>query len=263
MIFVTGDIHGEVEWNKLNAIKDGPMKGCGKNDYLIVCGDFGLVWYNNQKNRTYEKQLKWLEKCPFTVLFVDGNHENHELLNSFPVEEWNGGKIHRIGKAIHLMRGQVFTIEGKKFFTMGGAASHDIWDGILEPEEDQKIKEWWAEGKAFRINHLTWWKEEMPSAEEYAEAWKNLEANNFEVDYIITHCANNIELAMMGYSDPDELTTFLTKVCNKVQYQHHYFGHYHRESFLASHGLPATCIYNRCEMLSGKPAAKDYEEIWT
>ena len=31
------------------------------------------------------------------------------------------------------MRGQVFEIEGKTFFTMGGAASHDIQDGILDP----------------------------------------------------------------------------------------------------------------------------------
>lgn len=68
----------------------------------------------------------WLNDRPFTTLFVDGNHEIFDLLNAYPVENWHGGKIHRIAPSIiHLMRGQLFDIEGKSFFTMGGAESHD------------------------------------------------------------------------------------------------------------------------------------------
>ena len=33
------------------------------------------------------------------------------------------------------MRGQVFTIDDKTFFTFGGAQSHDIRDGILETDD--------------------------------------------------------------------------------------------------------------------------------
>ena len=56
------------------------------------------------------------------------------MLNAFPVYEWQGGKIHRVRPhVLHLMREQVFEINGTSFFTMGGAASHDIQDGILDP----------------------------------------------------------------------------------------------------------------------------------
>jgi hypothetical protein len=57
-------------------------------------------------------------------------------LNAYPVEEWHGGKVHKIRPSvIHLMRGQVYELQGKKFFTFGGAQSHDISGGILELDD--------------------------------------------------------------------------------------------------------------------------------
>ena len=41
------------------------------------------------------------------------------------------------------MRGEVFIIEDKKFFTFGGASSHDIQDGIL----DYNDKDWRKKAK--------------------------------------------------------------------------------------------------------------------
>ena len=38
MIYVTGDIHAWIDIGKLNRC---PAKA---NDYLIICGDFGLIW---------------------------------------------------------------------------------------------------------------------------------------------------------------------------------------------------------------------------
>ena len=64
---------------------------------------------------------------------------------------------------------------------MGGAASHDIEDGILsldDPNFEQKyltLKR--KEHTRFRIDHLSWWREELPSEEEYAEARRNLDAH--------------------------------------------------------------------------------------
>ena len=62
-------------------------------DYLIILGDFGGIWDGSIWD---DELLDWYEKQPYTVLFVDGNHENHYLLNKYPVEDWCGGKIHRI-----------------------------------------------------------------------------------------------------------------------------------------------------------------------
>ena len=50
-------------------------------------------------------------------------------LVKYPIENWHGGRVQPIRPhVLHLMRGQVFELAGRTFFTMGGAASHDIED---------------------------------------------------------------------------------------------------------------------------------------
>ena len=106
-----------------------------KDDYVIICGDFGGVWNRFEENKYEKHWMDWLEKHPFTTLFCEGNHENFDRLYNYPVEKWNGGNVHKIRPSvIHLMRGQVFQLCGKKFFVFGGAKSHDIDGGILDPE---------------------------------------------------------------------------------------------------------------------------------
>ena len=97
--------------------------GMTRDDYVIICGDFGGVWDGSKKEK---RNLDWLESLPFTTLFVSGNHENFDRLVRYPVEEWCGGKVQRIRPhVLHLMRGQIFALQGHAFFTMGSASSHD------------------------------------------------------------------------------------------------------------------------------------------
>ena len=121
MIYVTGDTHGQIDFYKLRVFAE-EHPGLTKDDYVIIAGDFGGVW----NSRTLDEDLAPYEELSFTVLFVDGNHENFDLLATFPKEVWKGGLVHRIRtNIIHLMRGQVYEIEGKTFFTLGGATSID------------------------------------------------------------------------------------------------------------------------------------------
>ena len=77
-----------------------------KDDYVIIAGDFGFIWDNSKEQQWY---LNWLESKNFTTLFVDGNHENFNLINEYPIINWNGGKVHQIKPSVyHLMRGQAF-----------------------------------------------------------------------------------------------------------------------------------------------------------
>ena len=110
------------------------------------------------------------------------------------MDEWHGGRVHRIRPhVLHLMRGQIFELEGCRFFTMGGAKSHDIEDGILEPDApdfERRLMMLQRKPRArYRVNHISWWARELPYDEEYAEARRNLDAVGWQVDYIITHCA--------------------------------------------------------------------------
>ena len=72
MVYVTGDMHGD-----LNRFKDPIFKKLHAGDVLIVCGDFGFIWNDSRQ----EKQvLKKLREKPFTIAFVDGCHENFDIL---------------------------------------------------------------------------------------------------------------------------------------------------------------------------------------
>ena len=137
MIYITGDTH--LDFTRFSTDKFPIQKEMTKNDYVIICGDFGGVW-NYLVESTYEKYwLDWLNEKKFTTLFVDGNHENFTRLYNYPIEQWHGGKVHKIRDSVlHLMRGEIFDIDNKKVFTFGGAKSHDIQERILNLDEEEK-----------------------------------------------------------------------------------------------------------------------------
>lgn len=224
MIYITGDTHADFTRFGRSHLT------AAAGDYVIVCGDFGGVWDASKESRYW---LKWLSDKPFTTLFVDGNHENYDLLNSYPVTEWNGGKVHFItDHIIHLMRGQVFDIDNIRFFTMGGASSHDIDAGILEPDAPdfrQKRKQLDRQMVLYRVNHISWWREELPSDEEMAEGLRNLNRCGYKVDVILTHCAPNEiqDIYSRGGYRHDRLTDYLEMIKNKCDFKYWFFGHYH------------------------------------
>ena len=75
MIYATGDTHGNFQRFAPEYFPE--QAGMTKEDYMIICGDFGGVWDGGKKE---ERNLDWLEDLPFTTLFVSGNHENFDLL---------------------------------------------------------------------------------------------------------------------------------------------------------------------------------------
>lgn len=233
MIYVTGDTHGE--FARFSTDKFPEQKRMTKADYVIICGDFGL-WHDTPQERHW---LKWLNDKPFTTLFVDGNHSNFDRLNQMPVMEWNGGQVHYVRDSIiHLMRGQVFKIAGKSIFTMGGASSHDITEGILEPSDPnvkQKRKALDKKRALYRVNHVSWWKEELPNDAEYETARQNLEACGWKVNYIVTHCAPTslAEVIGVGLYQPDRLTQFFEEIKEQCDFDRWFFGHYHDDKEFA------------------------------
>lgn len=241
MIYITGDCHADfTRFNTENFPEQAEMT---KDDYVIICGDFGGVWMRHEESEKEKWWMDWLEDKSFTTLFVDGNHENFDRLYAYPVEEWNGGKIHRIRPSvIHMMRGQVFTIEEKKIFTFGGARSHDISGGILElddPDFHNKRKALEEDGRPYRINHLSWWEQELPTQEEMDEGRRNLEANGNKVDFIVTHCVYSSMQAYIGGGmyHPDYLTKYFEKIVREIDYGHWFFGHYHENRNFAGNSI--------------------------
>lgn len=219
MIYVTGDTHGSLDYNKIHCMR----KRLRKDDFLIIAGDFGAVWHKN----TLRETLKIYERLKCRVLFADGNHENFELLNSFPSEIWQGGKVHKIAENVyHLMRGQVFGLEGKKFFVLGGAETRD---------------------KYRRREGVSWWKEESVTYADIDESLKNLAACGNEVDFVITHTLPSRLLYRPpfyeltgGRADVSEM--MLNIIADQISFKHWYFGHWHFDGEI---GPLYTAVYRK------------------
>lgn len=246
MIFVTGDTHaGWME--RLNTAAFPEQKEMTKDDYVIILGDFGI--WDDSKREKYG--LDWLEKKSFTTLFIDGNHENYDMLDAMPEKRWNGGKVHVIRPTVmHLMRGQVFEIAGKTFFTFGGAGSHDVEDGILDPTAaDFKHRKRILDKdpySRYRIDHETWWARELPDPEEMEEGRRNLKQYHDRVDFILSHSPASSILSQMnedGEYQNDHLTEYLEEIKNRTKYGHWLFGHMHvNRMFREEHAI---CLYEQ------------------
>lgn len=226
MIYITGDTHGTHDFYKL---LDNQLKNLTKRDYVIIAGDCGVLFGPKVK----EYMLNLYSYLPFTVLFVDGNHENYDLLDSYPIQKWNGGKVQFLtDTVIHLLRGQVYKIEGQTFFTFGGALSYD---------------------KVRRKPHVSWWERELPSKEDFFEAMRNLECVNFRVDYVITHdcptswktmVCNCSKIRNNGFIESSS-NYYLEEIEKQIVFRHWYFGHYHMDYTTKN----ATVLYNHLIVL--------------
>lgn len=240
MIYITGDCHAE--FRKFSTDNFPEQKEMTRDDFVIVCGDFG-IWHDTPEEQYW---LDWLSKKSFTLLFVDGNHENFDRLHGdeFPIVEFCGGKAHRIrDNVFHLMRGYIFDLCGKKFFAFGGASSHDIDDGILDEDDFDDYKEfrntinkWYNTGKMFRVNHISWWKQELPTEEEMQFGLKTLEENENKVDFVISHCCPQqvASLFSHGCYQADDLTRYFNIIADTVEFDRWFFGHYHNNQVVMS-----------------------------
>lgn len=206
-IILAGDTHGLLDLDKVqeyfNANDDYT-----KDDYLIILGDAGILW-NGLDDREVQEILNNL---PVTTLWLDGNHENFDLLYEYPAEFWNGGRVHFISDSIiHLDRGQVFIIDGLTFFVFGGGNSID---------------------RISRQEGINWWPEEMPNDFEYEEGFRNLDKAGWQVDYVLTHtCPESVADQMVTYLYPGEepLQRYLDRIAEELDFDAWFFGHWHMD----------------------------------
>ena len=227
MLYVTGDTHGDLDFQKILDWTEATKLNKDK-DYLVILGDFGYVWENKRDNHEKEK-LDFISCLPFTTLFIDGNHENHSRLNAMRVVNFMGGKAHKVYDSIyHLMRGQVYNICNKSIFTFGGASSID---------------------KHLRVEGVSWWKEEEFSYIEAETAYENLNKVNWGVDYVLTHSAPlSIKDKLYGNNNlyaPSATERLLEAILRNIKFKRWYFGHYHKDKKLDNF----TILYNNVERM--------------
>ena len=199
MIYITGDTHGNIDFLRLK--KYFKHRYVTDEDYLIILGDAGIVWSEK------EIYMNEYSSLGLTVLFIDGNHENFELLNKFPIVDFKGARCHRLyNNLYHILRGEILSINGLSFFCMGGATSID---------------------KAYRLNRISWWEEENISNKDILNGLDNLDKVNYQVDYVLSHAAPSFVVKKMFNYQIDSNTEILEKFQSQIKYNYWYFGHYH------------------------------------
>ncbi len=231
-IYITGDTHGDITDPRINFWGgDYMFKDLTEDDILIVLGDWGFDFTEG----TRKAYLRMPHR--HKVAFIRGNHDNVDILNPLPRIEMFGDVVGDFGNNTYwLLDGHMYTIEGKRFFCFGGAASID---------KDYRLALEAEEGKT----RCYWWPEEVPSEEDFRRAKETLKANDYTFDYFLTHCCRPelkptvLNTWKLGFKDLTESMVKVLEVLiqrNNGSYKGHFFGHYH----LDVHSGIEHCLYS-------------------
>lgn len=211
MLYITGDIHGDI-----TPLKDlCRIKQCTENDTVIVVGDVGINYFGDGRDKHKKEQLKKLEP---TFFFIHGNHEERpNNILSYKEIGWHGGNVYVQEKYPNLVfakDGEYYNLEGLETLVIGGAYSVDKW---------------------YRLQHnMKWFEDEQPSEESKKRALSNIEKHNFHADLVLTHtCPYKFEpkekyLPGIDQYSVDKTTEyFLDAVEKKLNYDRWVCGHWH------------------------------------
>lgn len=148
MVYITGDIHGD-----LKPIYDLFKKHEPKeDDIIVILGDVGVNYSGSLNDIIMKDRMKKMK----TVFFcIHGNHENRpQNIASYNEKQWNGGRVlyeDDYPNILFPVDGDIFELEGKKCIVIGGAYSVD---------------------KFYRLRcGYKWWPDEQPTPviKEYVE----------------------------------------------------------------------------------------------
>jgi len=204
MIYITGDTHGMIDFGYIKEYFAAHYST--PKDILFILGDVAPVWSKD------DSSISDYDLLGPTIIYIDGNHENFELLNSFPLVNKFGAKMHMLsGNLYHVLRGEIAEINGLSFLCLGGATSID---------------------KDRRIDRVSWWNEENITYSDIDNALNNLKKRDNKVDYVLTHCApSSVLTKKIGYKK-DKNTDALEELSSIVITDHWYFGHYHSDKII-------------------------------
>ena len=205
-LFITGDTHGDIDFHKLNT-RHFPMQSkLTKEDIVVVLGDWGAIWYGNEKDRYL---LNWWNNKPWTTFVVLGNHENYEAINQLPIARKFGSSVRKAGRSIFIAEtGNVYTFCNKKCLVLNGANSHD---------------------KIFRKEGVSWWSQEEITQDDANKALISLAGAGDDIDYFFTHTGGGVATASCGYKS-DSSDRWVDYVMNHLPGDgnwKHFCGHLH------------------------------------
>lgn len=223
-LFVCGDTHGRTMDTKKISLKAWPeQKELTKEDVLVQLGDFGWIWYPFGVNKEQEYWLNWLANRKYALLVVLGNHENYDIIDTLPEKEMFGGIVKYlvssgrfgIGEIYFAKRGEVYTIGNKKCFCFGGALSTD---------------------RGIEALGTSYWKQELPTHEEYEYGFSQIDKHNRKFDYVFSHTCPSRIIENIIHKTPytearfnDPVAKYFDEIDNLIEFKEWHFGHFHTD----------------------------------
>lgn len=213
MMYITGDKHCNF---KLLMCK---MEGINlsSEDTLIILGDVGINYLGGVEDNFAKEKLS---KLTCNILCVHGNHEMrpwHNVMHQ--KKEWNGGIVYfddNYPNILFAEDGSIFTLENKKYITIGGAYSVD---------------------KSYRlIKGYRWFDDEQPTENIKHYVEEQLEKENWQIDFVLSHTCpygyipREMFISELNQSKVDNTTEeWLDRIESKLNYIKWFCGHFHTE----------------------------------
>jgi len=211
-VFVTGDIHGDV--NNL-ADRIAHIGDTTKDDLLILLGDIGFFYsvYFDKLQKDLERQ-KFAAELPITLLCVQGNHEQPFKEMAAEKIKFLGGDGYESNGIYFVDNGTTLDINGKRCLVIGGAYSVD--------------KPWRLErGNA-------WWENEELTDAELDQIHHAVKGQKF--DFVFTHTCpyyhlpREVFLPFVDQSQVENRTEkALQKMYHDIDFKRWYCGHFHTD----------------------------------
>jgi len=212
MIYITGDIHGEVF-----RIAEAVAKfNIGSEDTIVLLGDVGMNYYGNKRGDRHRK--KRLNKLGVAMFCIHGNHEMRPgTISTYHEVEWHGGTVYVEDEYPNLLfakDGEVYDLNGQKTIVIGGAYSVDKW---------------------YRLQcDLNWFPDEQPSEEIKAKVEQKLDELGWKVGAVLTHTCPERYIPREAFlSGVDQATVdnsteqWLGTIEERLDYHAWFCGHWH------------------------------------
>lgn len=188
---------------RLSADNNDLIKG------LFICGDF-----TDNRNDALDQPMRlpdYIKGLPWPVFFIDGNHEDYEVLKrleGIDLENLSGAGAKRAADGIfYLQRGSCCVADGMRILAIGGSTS----------------------GPGYKKRHIDIWQpEEDISEKERRQIYNTLEENNYNFDIVLTHTLPETRMKQW-YEQKDRSVTneIIENVFKEIEYRQWFFGHFH------------------------------------
>lgn len=211
-VLILGDTHGEIK-DAINAVDKAVELGI---DTILQVGDFGLWDKRYDGVEFLDKLNRAALDANVVVIWVDGNHEDHDRLDWYVKNnpKTTNGHVFIRTNILYSPRGLMWKMHGRTFMSVGGAVSVD--------------KEWRLNKEGRSQARTLWWPQEQLTDAQLDGILEKHKTSR--VDVLLTHdCPSNALFGQRLKNDHESLMhrQRMDRLGNAIKPKLWFHGHMH------------------------------------